>query len=127
VQEAYRFITISSVQVDRSLVVDVWHRFIPVKVLLFVWRLLRDRLPTRDNLMRRRILHSNDMACAAGCGVSETTKHLLLDCGISNTVWYHVWQWLVLSANLQFLIVRCVIIIVSSRSWRGCHGVLTYF
>lgn len=36
VRDAYRFITNSGEQMDRNLVVDVWHRYIPAKVSLFV-------------------------------------------------------------------------------------------
>jgi len=89
---AYRFIT-SSEQVDRSLVDDVWHRYIPAKVSLFVWRLLRNRLPTRDNLSRRRIIQGNDAICVYGCGGLESVTHLFLECGIPNNVWLQVRQW----------------------------------
>jgi len=93
VRESCRFITNSSGQVDKSLVDDVWHRHIPAKVSLFVWRLLRNRLPTRDNLLRQHILHSNDFVCAVGCGVLETTRRLFLECGTSNILWPRVWNW----------------------------------
>jgi hypothetical protein len=56
IREAYRFLTNNGNSVDRSLVDDVWHRYIPSKVFLFVWRLLRNRLHTRDNLVQRRVL-----------------------------------------------------------------------
>lgn len=57
VRETYRFITTYVEPVDRNLVVNVWHKQIPSKVSLFVWRLFRDRIPTKDNLLRRRVLH----------------------------------------------------------------------
>jgi len=86
VREAYRFLT-SGEQVDRTLVDDVWHRYIPAKVSLFVWRLLRNCLPTKDNLMRRRVLQVTDTACVYGCGDSESANHLFLECEILNMVW----------------------------------------
>jgi hypothetical protein len=98
VREAYRFITSSGVQVDRSLVDDVWHKLIPSKVSLFVWRLLRNRIPTKDNLLRRRVLHSNETTCVSGCGNTETVSHLFLGCPIFGSLWYHVWQWLGISS-----------------------------
>jgi len=70
VWESYRFITTSGEQVDRRSVDDVWHRHIPIKVSLFVWSLLLNRLSTKDNLMRRSIVHANDLTCATGCGVA---------------------------------------------------------
>jgi hypothetical protein len=56
VRGAYRFLTITTELTDRSQVVDIWHQHIPSKVSVFVWRLLRNRLPTKDNLVRRRAL-----------------------------------------------------------------------
>jgi len=56
VRDAHRFLTNSGDQIDRNLVDDVWHRYIPAKVSLFVWRLLHNRLPIRDNLVRRNII-----------------------------------------------------------------------
>jgi len=66
-------------------------------VSLFVWRLLCNRLPTKDNLMRRSVIHTNDVSCAMGCDVTETTTHLFLDCEMSHTLWLHVWNWVGLS------------------------------
>jgi len=80
--------------VDRTLVDDVWHRYIPTKVSLFVWRLLRNRLPTKDNLIRRRVIQAPDTACAYGCGELETSNHLFLECEIPNMVWLHVRKWI---------------------------------
>jgi len=34
----------------------VWHKSVSLKVLICVWRLLRNRLSTKDNLMRRGII-----------------------------------------------------------------------
>ena len=97
VRESYRFITNSGEQVNRNRVDDVWHRYIPVKVSLLVWRLLRNRLPTKDNLMRQSILHVNDSVCATGCGITEIATHLSLDCEMSYGLWLHVWNWVGLS------------------------------
>jgi len=83
--------------VDRSLVDDVWHRYILAKVSLFVWRLLCNRLPTKDNLMRRRIIHADADVCAYGCGQPKSPIHLFLECASSNSVWLHVRQWIGIS------------------------------
>jgi hypothetical protein len=98
VKEAYRFLTTPEVPPDRSLVDNVWHHCIPSKVSLFVWRLLRNRLPTKDNLVRRRVLHSDDSACISGCQQSETANHLFLDCAIFGSLWHQVWNWLGISS-----------------------------
>jgi len=87
VRGTYHFLTTSGTGVDRSRVDDVWHRYIPSKVSLFVWRLLRDRLPTKNNLARRRVIQTTDTAYSAGCGELETAFHLFLGCDIYRSLW----------------------------------------
>ncbi|XP_024636614.1 uncharacterized protein [Medicago truncatula] len=82
VRGAYRFLTTSGDALDMTLVDDVWQKHIPLKVSLFVWRLLRNRIPTKDNLERRRVILPIDTACISGCGEVETAKHLFLYCVI---------------------------------------------
>lgn len=94
VRGAYRFLTNSGDVVDRTLVDDIWHRQIPSKVSLLVWRLFRDRLPTKDNLVRRRVLHIDGAACVSGCGHLETSSHLFVTCNFFGSLWYLVWSWL---------------------------------
>jgi len=76
VRGAYRFLTTSGELADRSSVLDIWHRYIPSKVSVFLWRLLRNRLPTKDNLVRRNVLSHTEAVCVSGCGSRETTTHL---------------------------------------------------
>ncbi|XP_024640744.1 uncharacterized protein [Medicago truncatula] len=91
VRGAYRFLTTTGEPLDRTLDDDVWQKHIPSKVSLFVWRLLRNRLPTKDNLVRRHVLHHSDTACISGCGELETGKHLFLYCDIFGSLWSHIW------------------------------------
>jgi hypothetical protein len=51
VRGAYRFLTTAGDLGDRHQTIDIWHQQIPSKVSVFVWRLLRNRLPTKDNLV----------------------------------------------------------------------------
>lgn len=98
VREAYRFITHPGNNDDRSIVDDVWHKQIPLKVSLLVWRLFRSRLPTKDNLLRRNIISSEDVMCAvAGCATTESSQHLFLQCDTSRQLWYNVLKWLGIS------------------------------
>ena len=83
---------------DRSHVDDVWHKQIPSKVSLLVWCLFRNRLPTKDNLVHRRVIQPDNAACASGCGHPESAKHLFLDSNIFSSLWYQVWLWLGISS-----------------------------
>ena len=45
---------------------------------MLVWRLLQNRLPTKDNLVRRQVIPTTDTDCITGCGGLETSAHLFL-------------------------------------------------
>lgn len=64
------------------------------------WRFLRNRLPTRDNLVRRRALLISDSVCVFGCGEPETASHLFFGCNTFSLLWSHVLHWMGLSAVL---------------------------
>jgi len=98
VRGAYRFITSTGDLVDRNQVDDVWHKHVPSKVSLLAWRLLRNRLPTKDNLAHRGILHSNDTTCVDGCASTESTTHLFLHCNFLGDLWSNVFNWLGISS-----------------------------
>ncbi|XP_024628914.1 uncharacterized protein [Medicago truncatula] len=101
VRGVYRFLTTTSNMVDRSLVDDVWKKHVPLKVSLLVWRLLRNRIPTKDNLALRGVLSSTDMACALGCVCNETVNHLFLQCTLSTDLWAVICNWLGISFVLD--------------------------
>jgi len=102
VRSACNFLTITA-PVDAAVSVPVssfWHKEIPLKVVLFAWRLLRDRLPTKDNLYRRHVVGFDEQSCVGGCGEVETSSHLLLHCNFVGTVWNHIFRWIGVSSVL---------------------------
>lgn len=92
VKGTYQYITTYVNSLDRGMFDVVWQRQVPLKVSVFTWRILRDRLPTQDNLLRRGIIHQDDTPCIGGCRSSETAEHLLLRCDIFGSVWHYVYQ-----------------------------------
>ena len=56
VQSAYSYLT----AVDNNITEDfhhfLWHKAVPLKVNIFVWRLFLDRLATKENLRKRNVL-----------------------------------------------------------------------
>lgn len=44
----------------------VWHKNTFLKVNLFVWHLLLNRLPTKDNLFKRGVIPATSQSCAEG-------------------------------------------------------------
>jgi len=71
-------------------------------VVLFAWRLFRDRLPTKDNLCRRHVIDIEAQSCVGRCGAVETSSHLLLHCNFFGSVWNHILRWLGISSVMPF-------------------------
>ncbi|GKA97295.1 RNA-directed DNA polymerase, eukaryota [Tanacetum coccineum] len=70
-----------------------WSRYLPKKINIFIWRALRDRLPTRWNLSRKGI--DLDLLSCPICYFSiETTKHTLWFCSLATTLWHKIFVWL---------------------------------
>jgi len=72
----------------------VWHHHVPLKVSILAWRLLRNRLPTRQNLVHRGILPDIGDGCLLGCGSVETAHHLFISCDFYGSLWSQVRSWL---------------------------------
>jgi hypothetical protein len=72
----------------------IWHKQVPLEVSVFAWRLLRDRLPTRSNLLNCGIITGDAASCMAGCPNLETSQHLFLSCGFHCSLWQVVRSWL---------------------------------
>jgi len=84
VRSAYNFLTFQPPIASPVAVVvsSLWHKDVPLKVVLFAWRLFRDRLPTKDNLIHRGVIDQDSRLCVAGCGSVEPSHHLFLHCNI---------------------------------------------
>jgi hypothetical protein len=72
----------------------IWHKQVPLKVSIVAWRLLKDRLPTRNNLVRRGIVQVAGTMCVAGCGNEESAAHLFPHCGVFGSLWQHIRAWI---------------------------------
>ena len=84
-------------------------------IKIFKWRLLRNRLPTKDNLVQRGILIPKDGMCVAGCNVIESATHLfcivilLVLCGLMCGLgWESIWCLLVSFDNILFSLPGCL-------------------
>jgi len=105
VSGTYRYLSSAAELMVTSDFNEVWHKLVPVKVSIFVWRLLQDRIPTRANLVRRLVLQPNDNLCAASCDSVETTDHLTLQCNSFRNVWYYlIGHW----HGISFVLPGCI-------------------
>jgi hypothetical protein len=85
VKSTYDFV--SSLIIDRTVVSAdlemvfkwIWKCLVPSKVSGLVWMVLHDRVPTRDNLFRRKIIMEIGECRCVFCGESiENVSHLFL-------------------------------------------------
>jgi hypothetical protein len=72
----------------------IWHKQVPLKVFIFAWRLLRDRLPTKNHLLRRGIINGEAVMCVTGCGMAETASHLFIHCATFGSLWHLIRSWI---------------------------------
>lgn len=72
---------------------SIWHKAAPLKVSLFVWRLLRNQIPTKDNLLRRGIIQSDSLLCVSGCGAEESVDHLFMRCNFFGSILHAIRHW----------------------------------
>jgi hypothetical protein len=67
---------------------------VPLKVSILAWRLLKDRLPNRSNLVRRGIVQVTGAICVAGCEIDESANHLFIHCDVFGSLWQHIRAWI---------------------------------
>ncbi|GAU22999.1 hypothetical protein TSUD_98280 [Trifolium subterraneum] len=99
VRGAYNLLTRTDMGVDEVPTDLIWHKQVPSKVSVLAWRLLRNRLPTKDNLVRRHIITPDAHFCVTGCGEVETAQHLFLSCPIFAPMWSSLRAWVGISCN----------------------------
>ncbi|XP_057803596.1 uncharacterized protein LOC131018928 [Salvia miltiorrhiza] len=79
---------------EMNLFSDLWNSTAPQKVRVTTWRVLRNRLPTCDNLIRRNIqVGEVEKSCVACFFPQESAIHLFLDCPKSAMIWDQILNW----------------------------------
>jgi hypothetical protein len=63
---------------------EVWRNRVPPKIRVFLWQLIRGRLPAGDQLVKRR--GPSNGSCAF-CGEWETCDHIFFTCHIARFMW----------------------------------------
>jgi len=104
VSGAYHILTTQTDPPDVGMNNLVWHKQVPLKVTIFAWRLMRDRLPTKLNLVRCGVLPADTAWCIAGCGHDESASHLFLHCDIFGSIWQKVRSWIGVSGVEPYVI-----------------------
>jgi hypothetical protein len=97
VRGTYQYLTSSDSPMEQGMSDMVWLKQVPLKVSVFMWRLLRNRLPTKDNLIRISVLQPTDNACVGGCGCPKLATRVLFRCNIFGSLWYLIYNWVGIS------------------------------
>jgi hypothetical protein len=78
----------------------LWKNNVPSKISIFGWRLLIERLPTREALINKGIIINNsDNRCVLCSNHGESIFHVFVQCHFSSTVWREIFTWL----GLEFI------------------------
>lgn len=103
VNSAYLFLQGSlSLEQDQALS-DVWRSLAPSKVKAFAWRVLLDRIASKENLIKRKVLDDQGQAQCSLCnGHLESTWHLLFSCPVSTHLWQRVADWIGVNLGTTF-------------------------
>jgi len=75
VTSAYNFLTSRDQPLNNDNTI-ISPKEVPLKVNIFTWRLIRNRLSTINNLIRRHVLQPNTSFCSCGCGSQEDVDHM---------------------------------------------------
>jgi len=80
----------------------VWKVKVPNKVGHFVWRLVRDKLPTGRNLNLRQITVGDlNYICPLCLRVEESVDHLFFSCERVREIWLECYSWIGFSSGVQ--------------------------
>jgi hypothetical protein len=66
---------------------DVWNKLNPLKMSTLIWKLMHNRLPTKDNLSERGVGINSSLLCVGGCGNLETATHVFFNCPVLSVCW----------------------------------------
>ena len=92
-KSAYRILMTSNRQIpEANIFKTIWKLKIPPRAAVFSWRLIKDRLPTRYNLLRRNVaIQENECPL---CGYDqEEADHLFFNCKMTRGLWWESMRW----------------------------------
>ncbi|XP_057811861.1 uncharacterized protein LOC131026106 [Salvia miltiorrhiza] len=79
----------------------IWKAAAPHKAKFSAWRILKDRMATCENLIRRQVSIPNAESICVFCrSQQEDTNHLFFICQRTSEAWYDILSWLGLQAVL---------------------------
>jgi hypothetical protein len=74
----------SNISVEEKEWTTLWGIKVPSKIRVFLWRLARSSLPSKDVLHHKHMADNN--ACSI-CGAADSWRHSLIECNMARCVW----------------------------------------
>jgi hypothetical protein len=73
----------------------MWKNNVPSKISIFGWRLLLEKLPTREALFNKGIISNNiEKRCVFCATHDQSIFHVFIQCSSSSTVWRKILTWM---------------------------------
>ncbi|XP_058732744.1 uncharacterized protein LOC131604314 [Vicia villosa] len=73
----------------------IWKTNTPFKTKVFGWRILIDRLPTKELLLKRGISFTTSSSNCEFCGIAlESLEHVFFKCSIVKLIWRKIAEWI---------------------------------
>jgi hypothetical protein len=73
----------------------LWSTNMPSKASIFGWRMMLDKLPTKEALFSKGIITSHFERCCVFCSIEvEDTMHVFLNCHMISQVWDCIFNWM---------------------------------
>lgn len=93
-KSAYSLLSLeANVQEPKETFLQLSRVRIPSKASYLIWKLLRNRLATKDNLRRRNVISQNDLLCPLCKLAEESTVHLFSSCQVVSLISKRVYSW----------------------------------
>ncbi|XP_058764151.1 uncharacterized protein LOC131637569 [Vicia villosa] len=82
----------------------LWKAKVPSKLHFFGWRVIHNKMSTKDQLKKMGILvNSNDFSNVLCLSEEESLPHLMGLCPITSTIWRKVYEWIGLIEKLSLM------------------------
>lgn len=95
----------------------LWQKAVPIKVIAFSWKVVHERIPSKENLLKRGISTEIDRdICSLFFSALESSNHLRFTCPSAILVW---------NAKFELDQKICLIFLVCKGSFPGVFGLGT--
>ncbi|XP_058768559.1 uncharacterized protein LOC131642300 [Vicia villosa] len=85
----------------------MWDLKLLPKIKVFAWRFFIDRLPTREQLLKRGVDNVSSPDCVMCRSSFESSSHLFFTCQEAKIIWKHVFIWLGISEAINVEEIIC--------------------